>query len=133
MITAASLALLAANWDDERYEELPDWDKGCQLALLCRRSHFRIPPFEIGVLFGTIPGAWCAPWAGRTLARNSAKAIAGRSVKRSRSTPRRRSSSRWWNPYFNYDAFRGIPIENAWDLAVQAEGSLQRADQSDDA
>ena len=23
--------------------------------------------------------------------------------------------------YFNYDAFRGIPIENAQDLAVQAE------------
>ncbi|MEI7282264.1 LPD38 domain-containing protein [Pectobacterium carotovorum] len=26
-IAGLSLALLALSWDDERYEELPDWDK----------------------------------------------------------------------------------------------------------
>ena len=56
MITAASLALLAANWDDERYEELPDWDKDANWHFFVGDQHFRIPkPFEIGVLFGTIP------------------------------------------------------------------------------
>ena len=55
MITAASLALLAANWDDERYEELPDWDKDANWHFFVGDQHPDPKPFEIGVLFGTIP------------------------------------------------------------------------------
>lgn len=63
MIALASLALLARSWDDERYEELPEWDRDTYWHVFLPEevvgrglSHLRIPkPFEIGLLFGTIP------------------------------------------------------------------------------
>lgn len=63
VIALASLALLARNWDDERYEDLEEWDKDTYWHIFLpaeevgeNLSHVRIPkPFEIGVLFGTIP------------------------------------------------------------------------------
>lgn len=56
MIAAASLALLALNWDDERYEELQDWDKDTYWHAWIGDQHIRIPkPFEIGLMFGTLP------------------------------------------------------------------------------
>lgn len=56
MIAAASLALLAANWDDKRYNQLPDWDKDNNWHFWMGDQHFRIPkPFELGLLFGTLP------------------------------------------------------------------------------
>lgn len=63
LISLAALALLALNKDDERYEALPDWDKDTYWHIFFPKElvgedfwHIRIPkPFEIGVLFGTIP------------------------------------------------------------------------------
>lgn len=62
VIMLATLALLFDNKDDERYEELPDWDKDTYWHLFPPQifegmpEHIRIPkPFEIGVMFGTIP------------------------------------------------------------------------------
>lgn len=54
MIPSVLLAL--ANAGDERYEELPDWDKDTYWHFWVGSHHFRIPkPFEIGVLFATFP------------------------------------------------------------------------------
>ncbi len=51
-----SLGLLAMNMGNEEYEELPDWDKDMYWHIFAGGEHFRIPkPFEIGVLFGTVP------------------------------------------------------------------------------
>ena len=36
ILMAASLALLARNWDDERYEELEEWDKDTYFHILDR-------------------------------------------------------------------------------------------------
>jgi len=56
MIAAASLALLAVNWDDKRYNQLPDWDRDNNWHFWMGDQHFRIPkPFELGLLFGTLP------------------------------------------------------------------------------
>nr|WP_330163160.1 LPD38 domain-containing protein [Yersinia frederiksenii] len=56
MITAASLALMALNWDDKRYEELQDWDKDTYWHVWIGDQHVRFPkPFEIGLMFGTLP------------------------------------------------------------------------------
>lgn len=63
MIALASLALLARNWNDERYEDLEEWDKDTYWHVFLpeeyvgeKVAHVRIPkPFEVGVLFGTIP------------------------------------------------------------------------------
>lgn len=54
-----SLMLAAANDDDERYQELPDWDKDMNWHFWFSEDQeqpFRIPkPFEIGLLAGTVP------------------------------------------------------------------------------
>ncbi len=51
-----SFALAMLNDDDERYQELPDWDKDANWHFWLGDEHFRIPkPFEIGIVFGTIP------------------------------------------------------------------------------
>jgi hypothetical protein len=56
VIAAISLALMALNWDDDRYEELEDWDKDLYWHFWIDGEHLRIPkPFEIGVIYGTIP------------------------------------------------------------------------------
>lgn len=55
-VAAFSLALAAMNDDDERYQELPDWDKDANWHFFIGDDHFRIPkPFELGILFGTLP------------------------------------------------------------------------------
>lgn len=56
IIMAASLALLAENWDDERYEALEEWDKDTYYHFWIDDEHFRLPkPFEVGAIFSTIP------------------------------------------------------------------------------
>ena len=55
-VAAFSLALAAMNDDDDRYKELPDWDKDANWHFWIGDDHFRIPkPFELGVVFGTLP------------------------------------------------------------------------------
>jgi hypothetical protein len=56
MLAAATMALVLKNDDDERYEELPDWDKDTYWHFWVGEEHWRIPkPFEVGALFSTIP------------------------------------------------------------------------------
>lgn len=122
MITAASLALLAHNWDDERYEELPDWDKDANWHFWIGDEEFRIPkPFEIGVLFGTIPERMVRAMGGKDTGAQLGKAIARAVGETFALNPTPQIVKPLVESYFNYDAFRGIPIENAQDLAVQAE------------
>jgi len=61
-LTLPSLALWYANKDDERYQELPDWEKNTYWHIFLPDympkiiQHWRIPkPFEIGAAFATIP------------------------------------------------------------------------------
>jgi len=56
VVMAATLALLARNQDDERYEELPDWQKDIYWHFFIGDMHYSIPkPFEAGVIFGSMP------------------------------------------------------------------------------
>lgn len=51
-----SFALAMLNDDDERYQKLPDWDKDANWHFWLGDEHYRIPkPFEIGIVFGTLP------------------------------------------------------------------------------
>lgn len=55
-LMAASLALLARNWDDENYEVLEDWMKDTNWSFFAGGMHYTIPkPFEVGFLFATVP------------------------------------------------------------------------------
>jgi hypothetical protein len=48
--------LLAANWDDDRYWELPEWERDIYYHFWLGDQHVRIPkPFEVGQVFSTIP------------------------------------------------------------------------------
>lgn len=56
IIMGASLALLAKNWDDDRYWELPEWERDIYYHFWLGGQHIRIPkPFEVGQIFATIP------------------------------------------------------------------------------
>lgn len=56
MILGATLALLGSNWDDDRYWDLPDWDRDMYYHLWIAGRHIRIPkPFEVGQIFSTMP------------------------------------------------------------------------------
>lgn len=55
-IALFSLMLAGLNDDDERYQALMDWDKDMHWHIFLGDQHFRIPkPFELGLLFGTVP------------------------------------------------------------------------------
>ncbi len=56
VIALASVLLYLLNRDDDRYKELEEWDKDTYFHFWVGKEHFRLPkPFEVGVLFGTIP------------------------------------------------------------------------------
>nr|WP_234922287.1 LPD38 domain-containing protein [Aeromonas caviae] len=122
MITAASLALLAHNWDDERYEGLPDWDKDANWHFWLGDHHWRIPkPFEIGVLFGTIPERMARALGDKDTGAQFGKAVARAIGDTFALNPTPQLVKPMVEAAFNYDSFRGGPIDGPQDLNVQAE------------
>jgi GNAT superfamily N-acetyltransferase len=58
LLSAASIALLARNHDDERYKALTDQQKSNYWHFFTDDGHYMLPkPFEVGTIFGTIPEA----------------------------------------------------------------------------
>jgi N12 class adenine-specific DNA methylase len=56
LMMMASLALAFANAGNDDYDKLPDWDKDSYWHFWVKGQHFRIPkPFELGVVFATVP------------------------------------------------------------------------------
>ncbi|WP_324037940.1 LPD38 domain-containing protein [Aeromonas caviae] len=122
MITAASLALLVHNWDDERYEGLPDWDKDANWHFWLGEHHWRIPkPFEIGVLFGTIPERMVRALGDKDTGAQFGKAVARAIGDTFALNPTPQLVKPMVEAAFNYDSFRGGPIDGPQDLNVQAE------------
>ncbi|ENC9557669.1 hypothetical protein ABLF39_003535 [Aeromonas hydrophila] len=122
MITAMSLGLLAANWDDERYEELPDWDKDANWHFFVGDQHFRIPkPFEIGVMFGTIPERIVRAMGDKDTGAQFGKAVARAIGDTFALNPTPQIVKPMVEAAFNYDSFRGGTIDSPQDLAVKAE------------
>jgi len=55
-ITLPSILLYYANRDDERWKEIPQWQKDLFWIVFVGDKIFRIPkPFELGILFGSMP------------------------------------------------------------------------------
>lgn len=55
-ITLPSVLLWYLNKDDPRYQELPQWQKDIFWVIPGKDTLYKIPkPFELGILFGTIP------------------------------------------------------------------------------
>lgn len=55
-ITLPSVMLWCLNRDDPRYQELPQWQKDIFWVIPGKDTLYKIPkPFELGILFGTVP------------------------------------------------------------------------------
>lgn len=55
-ITLPSILLYFANRDDERWDEIPQWQKDLFWIVMTEDNIYRIPkPFELGILFGSVP------------------------------------------------------------------------------
>lgn len=122
MITAASLALLAYNWDDERYEALQDWEKDSYWHVWLDGQHWRIPkPFEIGTLFGTIPERIVRAMGDKDTGAKFGKAMVRAFGDTFAFNPIPQIIKPAVEASVNYDFFKGAPIDSQQDLAVQAE------------
>lgn len=56
ILTGATMALLAANWDNDDYWDLEEWERDTYYHFYIGGGHFRLPkPFEVGALFSTVP------------------------------------------------------------------------------
>lgn len=117
MITAASLALLAMNWDDKRYEELPDWDKDTYWHFFLPGGlHVRLPkPFEIGLMFGTLPERFVRTLGGKDTAGKFGKLVAHNFMETMAFNIVPQVGLPIAEAYVNYDFFKGGPIENMAD------------------
>lgn len=122
-IALASVGLALLNADDERYEELPDNEKDLYWHIFLGDEHFRIPkPFEIGVMFGTIPERMTRTFitdndSGKKLAERIMWGI-GETLSMN---PVPQVVKPGMEVFFNYDMFRAAPIESMSDLNVRPE------------
>lgn len=122
MIAAASLALLALNWDDDRYDDLPDWDKDLNWHFFLGDQHYRIPkPFEIGLIFGTLPERMTRAMGGKDTMGKFGQVVARNMLETFAINPIPQVVKPISEAYFNYDPFRGGPIDNLSDLNVLPE------------
>ncbi|MGM7742539.1 LPD38 domain-containing protein [Yersinia enterocolitica] len=116
MITAASLALMALNWDDKRYEELQDWDKDTYWHVWIGDQHIRFPkPFEIGLMFGTLPERFVRALGGKDTGAKFGKLVAHNFMETMAFNPIPQVAMPIAEAYVNYDFFKGGPIENMAD------------------
>ncbi|HEN3560580.1 TPA: hypothetical protein U5E20_000075 [Yersinia enterocolitica] len=116
MITAASLALMALNWDDKRYDELQDWDKDTYWHAWIGDQHIRFPkPFEIGLMFGTLPERFVRALGGKDSAAKFGKLVAHNFMETMAFNPIPQVAMPIAEAYVNYDFFKGGPIENMAD------------------
>lgn len=75
-LASFSLALAMMNDDDDRYKALQDWDKDANWHFWVGEDHFRIPkPFELGIIFGTMPERMFALGSGSQDISDTAKAV----------------------------------------------------------
>ncbi len=55
-ITLPSLILWTINHDDDRWKEIPQWQKDLFWIVMTKDRIYRIPkPFELGIIFGSLP------------------------------------------------------------------------------
>ncbi|GKX50630.1 LPD38 domain-containing protein [Budvicia aquatica] len=121
LITAASLALLALNWDDDRYEELPDWDKDTYWHFFMGEQHYRIPkPFEIGLMFGTLPERMVRAIGGKDSGAKFGKLVAHGFMEQLAFNPIPQVGLPIAESFVNYNFFKGGPIENSADMNLIA-------------
>ncbi|HEX4300629.1 MAG TPA: LPD38 domain-containing protein, partial [Gammaproteobacteria bacterium] len=119
MISMASLALYAYNRNDKRYQQLPDWDKDTYWHIFIGDQHYRIPkPFEVGLIFGTMPERWARLVDGDDTLRKSFNDWVWNMGQVMNLDPLPQAIKPAYDVYANKDSFSGNPIENESDQAL---------------
>ncbi|MCM2317790.1 MAG: hypothetical protein NDI93_00490 [Pseudomonas sp.] len=122
-IALFSLLLAGLNDDDERYQALQDWDKDMHWHIFLGEEHFRIPkPFELGLIFGTVPERLLHALTGSQGGEDLAKAVSHGVFQTLAFNP----VPQFYQPIrelqANRNFFRDMPIEDMAD-----EGKLPEA------
>lgn len=121
-IVAGTMALLASNWDRKEYEELPDWDKDMHWHVWLGEQHFRIPkPFEVGVIFGTIPERAVRAMGDKDTGAEFGKAVVRAMAETFALNPIPQAVNPIAEVAFNYDIFKGRAIESQYDARLRPE------------
>ncbi|MFG5410367.1 LPD38 domain-containing protein [Piscinibacter sakaiensis] len=116
MLMFASLALAFANDGEDWYEELPDWDKDTNWHFRLGGHHFRLPkPFEIGVVFATIPERTARYIKGLDTGKKTASRVWAGIHDQLAFDPVPQAFRPVLNVWANWDTFRDAPIESQAD------------------
>lgn len=123
MLAAATLALYGMNEDDERYQELPEWDKDANWHFFFGDEHIRIPrPFELGLIFSTLPERTARLANGDDDGRAFFRSLATNLTETLSMNPIPQAAMPMLEASLNYDTFRRRSIDNLSD-----QGNLPEA------
>ena len=115
-VASFSLALALYNMDDERYEELPDWDKDANWHFFNGETHIRIPkPFELGVIFGTVPERLFMRTMGKQNNKDLERSMTHAVTSTLAMNPFPQIIKPGFEAWANYDFFSGRPIDSFSD------------------
>jgi hypothetical protein len=121
-VAGFSLALALVNMDDERYDELPDWDKDANWHFFFGDTHVRIPkPFELGVIFGTLPERLFMRASGKQNNADLGRSMGHAVVSTMAMNPMPQIIKPGFEAWANYDFFSGRPIESFSDKYKRPE------------
>lgn len=116
MIAMASLVLAMLNEDEDEYQALEDWDKDANWHLFVGDLHFRIPkPFELGIIFGTVPERMFQLGAGNDDLDDTKKSAVHAITSTLAINPIPQALRPGAEVFFNWDMFRERPIEGMAD------------------
>lgn len=120
-----SAILAAMNDDDERYQELPDWDKDMNWHIFVGdepQDHWRIPkPFELGIVFGTLPERIIHYGTGTQNEKDLGKAVANAVWNTMAMNPIPQMFLPATESVMNHSFFKSAPIEGMADQNKQSQ------------
>ncbi len=123
LLMLASLALYAMNQGRDEYDELEDWDKDLNWHFWILGQHYRLPkPFEVGLLFGTIPERFAALMLGNDDPEKTFERLLWAITDTMAFNPLPQLIRPAAEVYFNWDMFTRRPIEGMGD-----EGKIKSA------
>lgn len=111
VLAAAGAALDAWNWDDKRYDRIPEASKDTYYHFFIGNQHYMLPkPFELGALTGTLPERVMRVIAGKDNKRTFAEAMKRMAVNTFQFTAIPQTLQPILEDYANKDSFTGVPI-----------------------
>ncbi|MDA3978596.1 LPD38 domain-containing protein [Gallibacterium sp. AGMB14963] len=116
MIALTSVGLALANMGNDRYEKLPDEEKDNYWHIFLGDQHLRIPkPFELGVVFGTMPERLLRTTLGEDSTGKLSDRISAAVINTLSLNPMPQVIKPIFELYMNKDMFTGREIESLSD------------------